>query len=330
MREMAPTWSPDGKSIAYLSDATGEYEIYVRPQGGGEARRLTTDGGVWRFAPVWSPDSTKLAFGDRKQRLRILDVASGAITDVDKGTREDLDVYRWSPDSRWLAYEKSHDTRIPGLAVYSLDRKQALPLGDGLTPDSSPVFSTRRQVPLLPERPRLQPHLQRLRVQLPLHGGDAHLRRRPHPGRAAAVPAEERRGEGEGAEEKPAADALAVAVTVAARRRPRRSPVSVVADGFVDRTVALPGVKAGSYRALAAAPDALFYINGRRRRRDDAAALRPQGEEGREGRRRRRRTTSSRATARSCCTASRTTGSWPTPRPASRPARGRSTSRASR
>lgn len=98
VREMGPTWSPDGQSIAYLSDATGGYEVYVRPQGGGEARRLTTDGGVWRLPPVWSPDSTKLAFGDRKQRLRILEVASGAVTEVDKGTREDLDVYRWSPD----------------------------------------------------------------------------------------------------------------------------------------------------------------------------------------------------------------------------------------
>jgi tricorn protease len=141
VREMAPTWSPDGKSIAYLSDESGEYEIYLRPQEGGPARRLTTDGGVWRLPPVWSPDSKKIAFGDRRQRLRILDVASGAITDVDKGTREDLDVYRWSPDGKWLVYEKSHDTRIPGLAVYSLERKQVLPLGDGLTPDSSPVFS---------------------------------------------------------------------------------------------------------------------------------------------------------------------------------------------
>ena len=72
VRETSPAWSPDGRSIAYLSDRTGEYEIYVRPSdGGGEERRVTTDGDIWRFPPVWSPDSTMLAYGDKKQRLRI-------------------------------------------------------------------------------------------------------------------------------------------------------------------------------------------------------------------------------------------------------------------
>ena len=76
--------------------------------------------------------------------------------------------------------------------------KRAFMLGDGLTADSSPVVERGREVPVLPQQPRLQPDLQRVRVRLPLHRRDADLRRRPHPRRARAVPAQERRGEGEG------------------------------------------------------------------------------------------------------------------------------------
>ncbi|HUG55381.1 MAG TPA: PDZ domain-containing protein [Vicinamibacteria bacterium] len=262
VRERAPTWSPDGKSIAYLSDATGEYEVYVRPQNGGEARRLTTDGGVWRFAPVWSPDSTKLAFGDRRQRLRILEVASGRITDVDTGTREDLDVYTWSPDGRWLAYEKSHDSRIPGLAVYSLEGKRSFRLGDGLTPDSSPVFSRDgRYLFFLSNRDFNLTfsafefnylYTGATRIFVAALGPDVPPLFPPRSdeetgGPAADKTSEETAGKPEAAKPSPV---------------PPVPTVSVVADGFNDRTTVLPGVGAGNYRALAAAPDAVYYIRG--------------------------------------------------------------------
>jgi len=265
VREMSPTWSPDGKWIAYLSDASGEYELYVRPQGGGEARRLTTDGGVWKLAPAWSPDSKKLAYGDRKQRLRILDVDSGSITDADQGTREDLDTFTWSPDSRWLAYEKSHDNRIPGIAVYSLERKQAFPLGDGMTADSSPVFSADGKylfflsnrdfnltfsafefdylytgatriyaAALTPDVPPLFP---------PKSDEEKAKEEKP-----ADEPAEEKEKGKEDDEGKP--DTVP----------PKPVSVSIVPEGFVARTTTPPGVKAGNYRGLSVAADALFYI----------------------------------------------------------------------
>src|ERR1700739_2527644 len=62
IHELNPAWSPDGKWIAYLSDKTGEYEVYIRPQMGGDETRITTDGGVYRYGPTWSPDSKKLAY----------------------------------------------------------------------------------------------------------------------------------------------------------------------------------------------------------------------------------------------------------------------------
>jgi tricorn protease len=137
----ASRWSPDGKWIAYLSDATGEYEIYLRAQDGkSEPRRLTTDGDIWRFAPVWSPDSAKLAYGDKKQRLRIVDVASGALTEADIFTHEDPETYVWSPDSRWLAYVKGNASRNTSIWLYSLEAKAARQLTPDDTSETSPAF----------------------------------------------------------------------------------------------------------------------------------------------------------------------------------------------
>jgi tricorn protease len=264
VREMDPAWSPDGKWIAYLSDATGEYEIYVRPHAGGEPRRVTTDGGgsgSWRFAPVWSPDSKMLAFGDRKQRLRIVDVASGAVTDVDRGTQEDLDTYRWSPDSRWLVYEKTHPTRIPGLAVYSLDRKAVYALGDGLTPDFSPAFSADgKHLFFLSNRDYRLTFSAYEFNYLYADATRVYAAALTPEGPALFPPKsdEETGPAAAAAESKPGPGAKDEAKAPPAR--PAAPRVEVAAEGFVARTVALPNHKAGNYRALAAVPGALFYL----------------------------------------------------------------------
>ncbi|HEX7957743.1 MAG TPA: PDZ domain-containing protein, partial [Pyrinomonadaceae bacterium] len=141
VREMTPAWSPDGRWVAYLSDRSGEYEIYVRPSDGtGAERRVTTDGDVWRYSPVWSPDSRMLAYGDKKQRLRYVEVATGRTTDVDRGTRNDITTYNWAPDSRWLAYSKLGDNQFSEIWVYSLASGKTQKLTGGMTSDTEPVF----------------------------------------------------------------------------------------------------------------------------------------------------------------------------------------------
>ena len=73
IRERSPSWSPDGKWIAYYSEATGEYELTVRAQdGSGEPRQLTRKSKIWQFEPVWSPDSKQIAFGSRDRKLRVV------------------------------------------------------------------------------------------------------------------------------------------------------------------------------------------------------------------------------------------------------------------
>jgi tricorn protease len=141
IRERDASWSPDGKSIAYLSDRSGEYEIYVRnADGTGEERALTKGGSAWRFTPQWSPDSTKLAYSDKDHAVHVIDVASGRITEVDHDDYGDIVDYRWSPDSKWLTYTKSNEAQFSSIYVYNLDSAKVSRLTSGRTNDGSPVF----------------------------------------------------------------------------------------------------------------------------------------------------------------------------------------------
>lgn len=108
-RELGASFSPDGKLVVYLSDASGEYEIYTRASdGSGEARRITRDGDIWRFPPAWSPDGKRLAYGDKKNRLRVVDIASGETTEVDSTTvGNEITNYVWSPDGAHLVWVKA-------------------------------------------------------------------------------------------------------------------------------------------------------------------------------------------------------------------------------
>lgn len=140
-REHSASWSPDGSQVAWLSDASGEYEIWVQAQDGkGEPRRVTNDGDIWRFAPVWSPDSKKLAYADKRQRLRVVDVASGSTGEVDAGTFADITQYVFSPDSRFLVYVKQHANGNGALWLHALDTGATRQLTSAETTAMSPAF----------------------------------------------------------------------------------------------------------------------------------------------------------------------------------------------
>ena len=140
VHELNPVWSPDGKSIAFLSDKTGEYELYTRPQLGGEATRITTDGGVYRFGPTWSPDSKKLLYWDKTNRLWYISLDEKKPVQVDKSDYGAIADATWSPDSRWLAYSKPHRRGSNDVLLYSLESKKPTQISNGFYNDYNPTF----------------------------------------------------------------------------------------------------------------------------------------------------------------------------------------------
>ena len=114
-------WSPDGSRIAYVSDATGEDEIYLIAQdGSGAPEQLTTGGRAMRYAPEWSPAGTHLAFGDKDGRLYVIDIETKAVIDVADEARGPLRDYVWSPRGGYLAFSMSDPTGFDSIYVWRL------------------------------------------------------------------------------------------------------------------------------------------------------------------------------------------------------------------
>jgi tricorn protease len=140
--ERDAVWSPDGKWIAYNSDVTGENELYVRSQDGkGEPQQVTSGADTYYYAPKWSPDSKRLLWSDRLQRLRYLDVASKTVTLVDQDKWGEIQSYNWSPDSQWITWARPEENEMPRVYLYSVAKKQQTAVTDSWYGSVEPVFS---------------------------------------------------------------------------------------------------------------------------------------------------------------------------------------------
>ena len=144
--EKFPAWSPDGKTIAYFSDASGEYQLHLQNQDGkGEVKTFKLSGtGFYAFAK-WSPDSKKISFCDNGRNFYVLDVATGAISKIDSDELYIPGPFRnlfgdWSSDSKWIAYTKVTETQFKRIFLYSIDQQKSFPLTDGLSDASEPIF----------------------------------------------------------------------------------------------------------------------------------------------------------------------------------------------
>ncbi len=193
VHERNSKWSPDGTWIACVSDASGEDELYLVPQiGRGKSVRLTSGGDTYKYRAVWSPDSKKLLWSDRKQRLQYVDIDSKAVTLVAQATAFEITDYAWSPDSRWIAYAKPEEMRMTTIQLFSLDsgenrrgdRRMVLVLRPGVQP--------RRQVSLLRFEPELQPDVRADGMEPRLRGHGAHLPRDARESHRLSVRSEER------------------------------------------------------------------------------------------------------------------------------------------
>jgi tricorn protease len=142
--ERNPVWSPDGKAIAYLSDAGGEYALKIQGQDGkGAIRTFALRGAGFYGNLKWSPDGKRIAYTDNAQALYILDLATGTAKPVSSEllyTPSPTLSHNWSPDSRFLAYTRNTESGMQRIHVYAVEEDKSTALTDGLADAGEPVF----------------------------------------------------------------------------------------------------------------------------------------------------------------------------------------------
>ena len=141
--ERDPAWSPDGRWIAYFSDKTGEYELYVtQSDGRGETKQLTKEGNCYRYSPNWSPNSKLLTFTDKTGAAYLHNIETSETKAVDTDPYASRMQLNWSHDSAWLAYARTEDTKSRNSAiwVYNVETGDKHQLTSGFFNDSAPIF----------------------------------------------------------------------------------------------------------------------------------------------------------------------------------------------
>lgn len=146
-REMYPVISPDGKWVAFFSDKSGEYQLYMQSVDGGESIPLTTTLDRTDYHAVWSPDETKLLFGNKDLAVFVLDVKTKKLMKIDEShqLRNDeftweMSDYVWSPDGKWIAYTQSALNRNNQVFLYSLEQGKRFAVTSDFYDNLCPAF----------------------------------------------------------------------------------------------------------------------------------------------------------------------------------------------
>lgn len=141
VREHKVAWSPNGQWIAYVSDRTGEDEIYIAPQDGlAPEEQITSGHKGFMFQPAWSPDSSKIAWADKDLELWYVDIKEKKPVEVDRGKYFEIQNYNWSPDSKWLAYDKNLESGFSVVYLYGLADRKIIAVTSTLNNSYSAVF----------------------------------------------------------------------------------------------------------------------------------------------------------------------------------------------
>ena len=135
-----PSWSPDGRRIAFVSDRSGEEQVYVVDQGGGEPEQLTDGvrGRLYRLA--WSPDSKRIAFSDKEGKAYVLEVATKGLTEVADEPRGRITDYRWSPRGGYLAFTVSVSARANSIFLWDVAKESLHQVGGEMFDEHTPAW----------------------------------------------------------------------------------------------------------------------------------------------------------------------------------------------
>ena len=134
-------WSPDGKRIAFLSDRSGEDEVWLVDQAGGKPEPITSGGQAMRYAPEWSAEGTHLAFSDKDGKLYVVTLADKKTVQVADDPRGMIRDYAWSPKGAYLAFSMNDASRTRSLHIWSASDGQAHRVTDDVFNEYAPSWS---------------------------------------------------------------------------------------------------------------------------------------------------------------------------------------------
>ncbi|WP_109098840.1 S41 family peptidase [Aquimarina sp. AU58] len=144
--ERYPSWSPDGRYIAYWSDKTGEYELMVRDLKNNSEKQISKQGPGFRYQLFWSPDSKKLIFVDQEMHIKLANITNNTITKID----QEIQLFQgglsgfsvsWSNDSKYITYANSHENGNQHIIIYDIDKKKKHTITSAFYDDGNPIFS---------------------------------------------------------------------------------------------------------------------------------------------------------------------------------------------
>ena len=135
-------WSYDGKNIAYISDRTGETEIWLEPAEGGEPVQLTKDNDTYIRQLAWSPDNKTILYTDRKNRIVVVDVASKTKKVLMQNSEAEFRDVAFSADSQWITYTKPASNDLSVVYIYNLTSGKEYPVTEKWYNSSEPTFSS--------------------------------------------------------------------------------------------------------------------------------------------------------------------------------------------
>lgn len=259
VRERQPRWSPDGKSIAYLSDATGDFQIYSRPTaGGGAPRQLSSHTGKTIRGIEWSPDAKHLAYWLMDDSLYLMNVETRESKLVMKNEYGSDSSFAWSPDGRWLAFAVGGRNGFGAIHLYEVATAKATRVTDGMYDDGNVAFDLNGKYLYFTSARAFAPTPGRYELSLKVENAD----------RVYLLPLSKEQGnpffpKPDDAEETPAKP------DAKAEKPPAGPPVvRVDLEGLGARAVALP-IPAGEPGVLVGATGGVFhYTEGKLRKFD--------------------------------------------------------------
>lgn len=232
-------WSPDGRSIAWIGDSTGETEVYLYDVTSGAVRQLTSRADTYIRALQWAPDSKHVYYTDRKNRFVEVDVATGGKRTVMQDNMGEFRAVDISPDSKWIAYTRMAANEMNIVYLRNLSDGKEYPVTERWYNSGSPVFSTDGKYLIFTSDRDMHPQYSRIEwnysygdmsgvyvallandTPSPLLESDPHVKLAEIGGDGSS---DGKKARGKGKEEKPEA-----------------AKVTIDADGIGDRIIKLP------------------------------------------------------------------------------------------